>query len=77
MVAITNTNIVTDISKEHTGIRTGVIQEDNNPGMLLLVDTEIDDDPIIQLQFNKIEDVEYLEEKLKELKRQMELIKNG
>ena len=74
MVAISNTNIVTDISKEHTAVRVGVINEDNKPGMLLLVDTEIEDDAIVQLQFNKIEDVEYLEEKLKELKRQMELM---
>lgn len=74
MVAISNTNIVTDISKEHTAIRTGVMDVEEHPGMLLLVDTEIEDDAIVQLQFNKIEDVEYLEEKLKELKRQMELM---
>ena len=39
--------------------------------MLILVDSEIENDPIIQLQFNKIEDIEYLEEKLYELKKQM------
>ena len=71
MVAITDTNIITKVSKDTTSIRTGIIDEDTKPGMLLLLDTSVEDEPIMQLQFNTIRDIEYIQIKLEELKKQM------
>ena len=45
--------------------------------MLLAVDEQTEEEPIIQLQFNEIKDVEYMIEKLEDLKNQMRLYKNG
>lgn len=72
MTRVTNNNVITVISKDNTGIRTGII-ENTNIGMMLLVDEQNDNEPIQQLQFNSIIDVEHLMDKLNELKKQMEV----
>lgn len=72
MTRVTNNNVITVISKDNTGIRTGII-ENTNVGMMLLVDEQNDNEPIQQLQFNSIIDVEHLMDKLNELKKQMEV----
>lgn len=72
MTRITNDTIITAISKENTGIRTGII-ENTKIGMVLLVDEQKEDEPIQQLQFNSKSDLEHFMEKLNELKKQMEV----
>lgn len=72
MTRVANNSVITVISKDNTGIRTGII-ENTNVGMMLLVDEQNDNEPIQQLQFNSIIDVEHLMDKLNELKKQMEV----
>lgn len=67
--------IVTVIEEGQTAIRTGVIEK-TEIGMVLVVDEQEENTPIIQLQFNKIEDIDYIQSKLNDLKKQMEIIKN-
>ena len=73
MTVLTENTVLTNISNKHTSIRSGVI-EDTNIGMMLIVDTEIEEDPIQQLQFDSTADIDFLICKLTELKLQMQIL---
>jgi len=72
MTRVTNNTVITVISKDNTGIRTGIIEK-TKAGMMLLVDEQNENEPIQQLQFNSKADLEHFIEKVNELKKQMEV----
>ena len=62
------------IQKHNTNIVTGVISEEPKPGILILSGENDNYENIIQLQFDKVEDVNIMISKLHDLKKQMEMI---
>ena len=62
------------IQKYNTNIVSGVISEEPKPGILILSGENDNYENIIQLQFDKIEDVNIMISKLYDLKKQMEMI---
>lgn len=62
--------ITTIISEDNTGMR---IKAEGKIGTILLVDEQNEDEPIQQLQFNTIRDLEFLIDNLNVLKKQMEV----
>ena len=61
------------IQKHNTNIVTGVISEQPKPGILILGAEDDNYEKIVQLQFDKLEDVNIMISKLQDLKNQMEV----
>ena len=62
------------IQKHNTNIVTGVISEERKPARLILSGENDNYENIIQLQFDKLEDINIMITKLHDLKKLMEMI---